>query len=145
MIKKYSLKKAILLVFAFILTGIMRFLLLAVPFRYIAAFMGKEKSESPESVDNVKFSKARIIGRTVIAVSGHTPWKSECLVQALTAQAILRIFKIPNTLYLGMAKDDSNKLSAHAWLRCGHAVITGGLISEEFKVVAQYSNNFDQE
>lgn len=139
---KTSFKRKILIAFIFFLTGIIRFSLLVVPFRYIAAIMGKEKTDSPAAVSAQSYSKARVIGRAVGSASRHTPWKSECLVQALAAQIVLRIFKIPNTLYLGISKDEYDKLIAHAWIRCGGMIVTGGSGREAFKVVAQYSNNF---
>lgn len=59
-------------------------------------------------------------------VCKHTPWESKCLVQALTAKELLNRHGYPCTLYMGVARDDSGKMIAHAWLRCGDAYITGG-------------------
>ena len=68
----------------------------------------------------------------ITAISRYTPWKSLCMVQALTAQTILSIKRIPCTIYLGIAKDDQQKLQAHAWLMCGDFVVTGGDVRDEF-------------
>lgn len=134
------MKRKILLVFIFFLLGIVRLLILILPFRYLTKIMGKEIIESAEDVSPKLIVKAEKIGWAVNRMSGFTPWKSQCFAQALTAMIILKILMIPCTLYFGVAKDQSNKLIAHAWLRCGNRIVTGRMEKDRFKTISQFSN-----
>lgn len=50
-------------------------------------------------------------------------WKNRCLVQSLTARHMLRRRGINTQLHLGVKKDDTNKMIAHAWLNAGDVEI----------------------
>jgi len=117
----------------------MRLLLLLLPFNRLASIMGKADMESPRSLDSVTQNKALKVGWSVSIMSRHTPWKSKCLVQAMTAQTILRWLRIPGTLYLGVKIGDNNNLVAHAWVRCGEHIIVGDFGNEQYKCVAYFS------
>jgi hypothetical protein len=41
-------------------------------------------------------------------------------------------------LYLGLARGEAGELQAHAWLRCGTAVVTGGDYSD-YTVMASFT------
>lgn len=136
----FHYKKKVLLILTFIISGVMRFMVLYIPYKKIAAMAGIEGCEAPPDVVYHKhINIIRSIGQAVEKISRYTPWKSECFVQALTAQRLLKIFKISNTLYLGLAKDESNQLVAHAWLRSGQFIITGYRQMGRFKVIAKYT------
>lgn len=136
---KLSWKMKLLLLGSFCLMGIVRLAILILPFRYLTTLMGKKMAESPCEMSAKLLARAIKVGWSVNKMSKFTPWESKCLVLAFTAQMILRIIRIPSTLYLGITKDDSNQLIAHAWLRCGRLTITGAREREEFKAVAQFA------
>ena len=52
-------------------------------------------------------------------------------------QLMLRRRGLPGTLHLGVAKE-GNRMEAHAWLRCGDQIVTGGHELERFGVVARF-------
>ena len=52
---------------------------------------------------------------------------------------MLRRRQIQSTLYLGLAKDASQSLQAHAWLRCGEDIITGKAGHERFSVISSFA------
>ena len=79
------------------------------------------------------------ISWVVTLISSKTPWESKCLVQALTAQRMLKSKGISTTIYLGVRKE-GNEMKAHAWLRCGEYYVTGGAIREQYTVVAKFAN-----
>lgn len=81
----------------------------------------------------------RKVAWAVHKVSGYTPWESKCLVQAIAAKRMLKSRKIVSTLYLGVARNHSNELKAHAWLRSGPVYLTGGRGHESFTVVATFA------
>lgn len=126
---------------AYIYTGIARGFILFVPFNKLSKRMGKQKTESVEDVDINTYRMAKRIGWIVIKASKMTPWQSKCLVQALTAQRMLKSKGVPTTIYLGVKKGKDNTMLAHAWVRCGRYVITGGANKNEYTVVARFSNN----
>jgi len=80
------------------------------------------------------------VAGVVLCVCNNTKWESKCLVRALTAQKLLRKKRINSTLYLGVRQDEnSGKMLAHAWLRWGRIVITGGNENlNKFAVVSKF-------
>lgn len=123
----------------FFYTGVYRAFILFVPFNKLRKSMGKHKQESPAKIDNDTYRIARIIASRVMFVSAKTPWESKCLVQALTAQKLLKNQGISTTIYLGVRKE-GNEMKAHAWLRCGDYYVTGGAIRDQYTVVAKFAN-----
>ena len=123
----------------FFYTGVYRAFILFVPFNKLRKSMGKHKQESPDKIDNDTYRTARTIASRVMFVSAKTPWESKCLVQALTAQKLLKNKGISTTIYLGVRKE-GNEMKAHAWLRCGDYYVTGGAIRDQYTVVAKFAN-----
>jgi len=134
---KLSWKIKFLLLFAFFLTGIFRFIILFFPFKALAGFIGKEGCETPLTISDDHLKKVAVISNVVIFASSCTPWQSLCMVQAVTAQFILKCFSISSTLYLGVSKTN-NQLSAHAWLRSGNEVVTGKETMNDFHMIVFY-------
>lgn len=125
---------------AFIYMGYFRAFILFVPFNKLRKRMGKVKVESADEVDDESYRKAVRIARIVGIVSHHTPWESKCLVQALTAQKMLKKQGVSTTLYLGVKKDKNNRMLAHAWTRCGNYFVTGGVNKQGYAVVAKFAS-----
>jgi len=130
-----------LLLEAFALLGIARLLVLTVPFRWLAISLGKPTAESGNRSVPADLARARLIGQAVRSAANSTPWESVCLPQAVAAQWMLKRRRIAATLYLGVAKDEGKpeKLSAHAWLRCGDLILTGAAGHRQFTVVASFT------
>ena len=124
----------------FFLTGIVRLAIISLPFRWLSPALGKHMQESPMNEKDLNLKAAREVGWVCEKVSRYTPWESKCLVQAIIAKIILRQLGIANTLYLGVSKDKQNGLVAHAWLRCGEIVITGGQSQERFTIVSKFAD-----
>ncbi len=62
--------------------------------------------------------------RSVETISRHTAWTS-CLPRAMTGQALLRRYGFETELRLGIKKDKSGTLRAHAWVAEGNAILIG--------------------
>jgi hypothetical protein len=118
--------------------AISRLSVLAIPFRYIAPLLGGHMAVTPAESNPVQARSTRLIGQSVRIVARHTPWYSNCLAQAIAAKMMLRLRGIPSTLYLGATQDDEKGLYAHAWLRCGDLIVTGGGIQDRFKVLSTF-------
>ena len=123
---------------AFLLLGLARMAILVVPFRRIAVLLGQAMAESPLGVSDGK-SLAGRVSWAVQTAGRHTPWESKCLAQAVAAKVMLKRRAVSSTLYLGLAKDEEQKLEAHAWLRYGRMILTGGPHHERFTVVATFA------
>ena len=124
---------------AFWYTAFYRAFILFIPFNKLKKRMGKVKQETPEKESKEVYRTAKHIAWLVRLVAGRTPWESKCLVQALTAQKMLKRRGISTTLYLGVKKEN-NEMKAHAWLRCGEMDVTGGMAKQGYVVVAKFAN-----
>ena len=113
-----------------------RVAVLVVPFRRLAPHLGTAATESDR--DEPLDEMARRVGWAVRAASRVTPWKTPCLAEAIAGQRMLRRRGIPSTLYMGLSKD-GQALAAHAWLRCGPAILTGRAERGQFTAVASFA------
>lgn len=125
---------------AFVICGLVRLIILFIPFNKIKNHIGTYNEESPEEINIDYYRIIKKVAWAVNKASFYTPWESKCLVQAMTAQNMLKRRKLCSTLYLGVSKNESNNIIAHAWLRCGRAFVTGGYNKSEFKEVARFGN-----
>jgi hypothetical protein len=137
----YSLPTAskILLIEAVFYSALARLIIILIPFKRYKKFMGIHNEETPLETDFKNHKTINKVSWAVAAVCTRTPWQSKCLVQALTAQRILKKRNIGSTLYLGVNKGWHNKIEAHAWLRCGKVFVTGGYYRNDYVEVAKFS------
>ncbi|MDJ1181919.1 lasso peptide biosynthesis B2 protein [Roseofilum casamattae] len=121
---------------AFLWLGLARGCVLLLPFRSIAPYLGQLNQETPEA--SIQPAEQPIVEQIVWAIatsSRYTPWRSNCLARAIAGKIMLRRRKIASTLYLGLKKN-ANGLEAHAWLRVGQEIVTGGVIQSQFKAIS---------
>ncbi|MCF8214107.1 MAG: lasso peptide biosynthesis B2 protein [Chitinophagaceae bacterium] len=115
-----------------------KLVILFVPFKKIASWMGRLQMESThhlqQTVVPIKIEHA------VRRASRYTLHESKCYDQALTAKALLGQSRLPSTIYFGLAKEGNNQLMAHAWVRCGSRIITGKAGMERFTIVACFGD-----
>lgn len=116
--------------------AIFRLIILFVPVKYMKKHYGISGEESPPDESKDNYVRARKIAYHVNRIAEHTPWKSKCLVRALTAQRLLTKKNISSTLYLGVKKE-GEKMVAHAWIRTGGFYATGGN-GNDYSVVAKF-------
>lgn len=139
--RQRSGNERLMFVEAFTLLGLARLMVLVVPFRVLARSLGSHMSESHFSVSESNIRIARMVGQAVRSAANNTPWKSVCLPQAVVGQWMLKRRNIPGTVYLGVMKNavNTDKLAAHAWLRCGKKILTGADGHRQFTVVSTFS------
>lgn len=137
---KLGFKKQLMLMEAFILSGLYRFAIIFLPFKYVKRQLGEAKTESTYEVDNAIYREAKQIRSIVLLACKYTPWESKCLVRAMLVQHFLKRKKTPTTIYLGVNKDELNEMKAHAWIRCGEMIVTGQYEKDHFIQVASFSN-----
>lgn len=121
---KLDNKRKVLFIQAFIILGISRALVLSVHFKRLSKGFGVHGAETSHEVcEDIKTTK--LVQWAINTASRFTPWNSNCLAKAITAQKMLKKRKISSTMYFGVAKE-KNELTAHAWLRAGNIYVTGG-------------------
>ncbi len=122
------------------LLGWARLVILLLPFRWLAVFLGisRRNVQFTPLVVQCQRQQARKLGVLIRRVAEWTPWQSKCLVQAVVATLFLRLLRIPYVLHLGVAKDDRKGLRAHAWIKAGSCAVTGGEGVPEFTVVSTF-------
>jgi hypothetical protein len=131
----------LILLEAFVLLAVARLMVLVLPFKWLAVSLGRHMNESGMQISASDLHHARMIGQAIRSAANNTPWQSVCLPQAVAGQWMLKRRRIAATLYLGVAKNENKaeKLAAHAWLRCGDAILTGAAGHRQFTVVATFS------
>jgi len=132
----------------FILSGIIRAVILTIPFRYIAPRMGRHfRNEQLAAIaTREQMQTAWRIGRITDMASRYTPWESKCLVQAIMVRILLAYYNIPYVMHLGVTKAMAQEsgvagdsvLKAHAWLSVGPWIVTGREGHRAFTIVATF-------
>lgn len=112
-------------------------LLRVLTFSRLAARLGNHMAESPPSQDRTMSQRAHRIRWAVETTARHLVWNPVCLPQAVAAQWMLRRRGIASTLYLGV--NPAAGLDAHAWVRAGTVIVTGGPSEKTFTVVSSFA------
>lgn len=106
-------------------------------FSRIAPRLGRHMAESPPHQPGATGAAVRRITWAIATAARVLPWKPVCLPQAVTAQWMLRRRGIQSTLYLGT--DPGNRYDAHAWVRVGGVIVTGGDDPRRYIVVSTFA------
>ena len=133
----------LLLVEALLFLGWGRFLVF-LPFSKVAPSLGTSMEETSTSQIHNNIDVLKHVASALETMSKHTIWESKCLVRAIAGMKMLERRDIESTLYLGIAKDDSAKMIAHAWLRSGSYYVTGKEGMEKFTVVGKFAKRMIQ-
>jgi hypothetical protein len=138
-------KKNLCLLFeTFIYLGWAR-VLVSLPFSRIAPSLGQKMQETTYTPNPGNHAELVHVHNTIQIMSGHTLWESKCLVRAIAGLKMLERRRIESTLYLGTAKDETGKMIAHAWLRCGPYYITGSEEMDRFTVVGKFAKTISND
>jgi len=87
------------------------------------------KTVSPTTIDPAHAELVERVAFAIPRVAARLPWRADCLVQALAARRWLGRNGVATTLGLGVHKDMPDTFEAHAWLKAGDRIVTGGDIS----------------
>jgi hypothetical protein len=129
------------LVAAWSLLGLTRLAILVLPFRLVRRALGEHRDPragaTAAPIDDDALVRAARIGATVQLAARHTPWRSECYPQALTARILLGVARVPHVVSFGVRRD-AGELVAHAWVHAGDVPVTGGT-AEAYTEVGAFS------
>lgn len=132
-----SLKSLIFRLFVFYHLGLSNLLIKLLSFKRLVRLISNSEVECHAALSPKTADRIRYIGHTVASVSRRTPWRSMCFEQALAAAFILKMLRIPHSIYFGLNNDD-HILRAHAWSRAGGIFVTGFSDHMDFTAVSVY-------
>lgn len=124
---------------AFATLAMARIAMACVPFRRIAVWLGTPGAESPYTVTPEHAFIAEQIGWAVSALGRRVPWDGRCLAQALAATAMIRRRGVEGTVSFGVKQGESAGFEAHAWLRVGSRMVTGGAGHERYQAFTTFA------
>ena len=127
-----------MLIEAVVLTGIARFAVLTLPFRWICKVFGSQMASTSETSVPSKCYRLQDISWAIEASSRRVPWNANCLAKAIAGTIMLRRRKAEGTVYFGVLKNESGGCEAHAWLRSGDVILTGAGGLKKFAVVSTF-------
>jgi Transglutaminase-like superfamily len=136
-LKRLSRPERGMLLEALIWIGAARIAILLFKFRHTARLLGLGQQITPVELTPAQSAVATRIGWAVRTAATRIPRANTCLVQTLAAAAMMRWREIPCMVCLGVAKGSSD-IVAHAWLRCGDAVVTGENGHERFIPISAF-------
>ena len=110
-----------------LLLGLTRAVIALLPFGVVRRLLGEGRTHPrPLPLASPRDARrSRRIGRSIERAARHTPWRSDCYPQALTAHLQLRRGRVPHTVAFGLRRTDHG-LTAHAWVDAADAIVTGG-------------------
>jgi hypothetical protein len=124
------------------LLGLSRLLILTMPFRRLAPYLGRHLGNDAviPLLSAHQQARALHIGRVVRLAAQYTPWESNCFSQAVAVRVLLGGYGISYTLCFGLARTraDSEELQAHAWVAAGPVCVSGGDGFRQFTVVGVF-------
>ena len=100
--------------------------------RHVRDLLGSSETAYRPSSQILERSLVELVERVAFAIpraGRRLPWRADCLVQALAAQRWLERQGIYTQLIVGVPKPIPSDFEAHAWLKVGGRVVTGGDIS----------------
>jgi len=106
-------------------------------FSRLSHSLGRHMAESPPEEAAMLTREARRVQWAVETAARNLPWKPVCLPQAVAATQLLRRRGIASTLYLGI--DPAEGYDAHAWVRVGRFIVTGGPSPDRFSIVSKFA------
>lgn len=124
---------------ALIALAIARIAMALLPFRRIAAWIGTPGAETPATATVAEIYIAEEIGWAVGVLARRVPWDGRCLAQALAATWMLRRRGLEGTVSFGVCRGGSTELDAHAWLRFGSCMVTGGPGHQRFNTFTTFA------
>jgi Transglutaminase-like superfamily len=116
-----------LLIKAFVLIGIIRLGLLALPFRVVLQFLETISQPAIKSGQSTSHASVRKIAWAVKVISRSMPGKVKCLARALTTQTLMNWQGHSCEFRIGVAKSNGGTLEAHAWVEYQGQVVIGNL------------------
>lgn len=135
--KGRGLSDVLLVLESAVILTVVRLALTMIPFRHVSSYLGILNQISPEhSTPRNRWCALRV-ARGIHFTFLRLPWHSTCLVQAIAGMMMLKRRGESSTLYVGVGRNNET-FGAHAWLRSGEIIVTGGDEMDKFKVLSSF-------
>ena len=141
MIFKYSLRDYYLFSEALLFLAVSRLILIFLPFKIIAPFIGKLiTKEDTNPANTVAILDILPLQKAIARGCRYSFWRTKCFEQALAAKMLLKRRGLPFVLYFGVLKDEKEvKLNAHAWVSYSGTIISGNMPNlESYTIVSRF-------
>lgn len=135
-LRKLSWQQRRALLYALLIINVIRLSLWFFSFGMIRQQLKTVLSRWVCSPQTEKISVAFIVQAISIAAN-YSPGKVKCLARALTAQLLLNRYGYSHNFHIGVTKNESQELEAHAWIEYRGQVIVGELSNlNQFRTLA---------
>ncbi|MBN8499983.1 MAG: lasso peptide biosynthesis B2 protein [Sphingomonadales bacterium] len=116
------------LAIAWLLLALAALVIRWIPFRRLTPLLGRQIGAVGciPLVTARQEDRARLVKRAVRRAATLSPWRNDCLPQALVGAALCRAVNVPVTTHLGVRLNGTAPLEAHAWTCSGKVAVTGG-------------------
>lgn len=131
------LRQKLMVLEIFVLMEYYRFRVHRRPFSELSPKIGTLQYETPVETSP---RNAWVVHDLMGGMFRRVKWKDSCLIRALTAKKLLNRMGEKCTLYMGVRKNDGEAMTAHAWLRCGKCIVTGGESKQGYTVTAFFGD-----
>ncbi|APD50678.1 lasso peptide biosynthesis B2 protein [Francisella hispaniensis] len=127
---KMPLKKKVWFIILYPISGIARFASLTLSLKKIFWYLGYTHCNAqlciPASEEQLIL--AYKISKTATLVSKYVPWESKCLIDAIMVKTLLKYYKIPYVIHIGMIKtnEENKPFMGHAWVKVADQIVIGG-------------------
>lgn len=124
-----------------LLLGVARAIILAVPFNRFVRYLGASSGITPQTpvLDPQQRIRAQQVGIVITMAARYTPWDSNCFPQGIVACLLLRLYQVPYSICFGLGrKADDAVLIAHAWVTAGQVPVVGSLGAQRFTTVGVF-------
>ena len=109
-------------------------------FARLSRDFGSPDAESQLEIESKNQKIAKDVGAAIGAAVRNLPFTCNCLTQAICALRMLKRRGLSCTIYFGVTSGDFRIKEAHAWIRCGEQIITGGGGLERYPIIFRFSN-----
>lgn len=106
------------------------------PFSRFKPWLERASRKSKKAGSNEATSER--VAWAVTAVGATLPFMGNCLVQALATQIMLNRRRLRGDLRIGVVKEQSEKIEAHAWVEGEGKILIGGPDVRRFTPLAAF-------
>ena len=137
--KKPSFTEIALFAEACLFLFLAAFLKKFVPFRCYAGLLGKHGASMDADRGAADPERVTPLVRAIDRAARHLPIENRCLDQALCGFFMLRRRRLPSDLYLGVDRNESREIVAHAWLKSGDCFVTGRIGHRNYTIISVFA------
>lgn len=135
--KIYPVQTYLFFLEAWIMLSFAKIILLYVPFRKIAPRLKSNFRQPAKKVGVIRYCEE--IAYAVRRAGRYIPWRTRCFEQAIAGKMMLNRRNLDSELYIGVCKKEKAVgIVAHAWLKSGGRIITGGTDLEKFSIISVF-------